>query len=53
MGSGQTGFHHFPEFAKSHVHCVGDAVQPSHPLSPPSPPVLNFSKDQDNKYVFW
>ena len=29
---------HLPEFAQAHVHWVGDAMQPSHPLSPPSPP---------------
>ena len=28
-------FHHLPEFAQTHVH-VSDAIQPSHPLSPPS-----------------
>ena len=27
--------HYFPEFAQIHVHWVGDAIQPSHPLSPP------------------
>ena len=26
--------HHLPEFAQSHVHCVSDAIQPSHPLLP-------------------
>ena len=31
-----------PEFAQSHVHWVGEAVQPSHPLSSPSPPALSF-----------
>ena len=31
------------EFAQSHVHWVGDAIQPSHPLSPPSPPAFNLS----------
>ena len=30
--------HYLPEFAQTHVHPVGDAIQPSHPLSPPSPP---------------
>ena len=34
------------EFAWTHVHCVGDAFQPSHPLLPPSPPVLNLSQHQ-------
>ena len=30
----------------SYVHWVGDAIQPSHPLSPPSPPALNLSQHQ-------
>ena len=34
------------EFAQTHVHWVDDAIQSSHPLSPPSPPVLNLSKHQ-------
>ena len=34
------------EFAQTHVHCVGDAIQPSHPLSPPSPPALSLSQHQ-------
>ena len=38
--------HHFPVFAQVHVHCIGDAVQPSHPLSPPSPPALNLFQHQ-------
>ena len=29
------------EFNQTHVHCVGDAIQPSHPLFSPSPPALN------------
>ena len=29
--------HHLPELAQTHVHWVGDAIQPSHPLSSPSP----------------
>ena len=35
--------HQLPEFTQTHVHCVGDAIQPSHPLSSPSPPALNPS----------
>ena len=31
-----------PELAQTHVQRVGDAIQPSHPLSSPSPPVFNF-----------
>ena len=34
--------HHLPEFAQTHVHSVGDAIQPSPPLLPPSPPALNL-----------
>ena len=36
----------FPEFAQTHVHWVSDAIQPSHPLSPPSPRGLNLSQQQ-------
>ena len=36
-----------PEFAQMHVHWVDDAIQPSHPLSPFSPPALNLSQHQD------
>ena len=35
--------HQFPEFTQTHMHQVGDAIQPSHPLSSPSPPVPNPS----------
>ena len=35
--------HQLPEFNATHVHRVGDAIQPSHPLSFPSPPALNPS----------
>ena len=35
-----------PEFTQTHVHWVGDAIQPSHPLSPPSPPTFNLSQHQ-------
>ena len=34
------------EFAQTHIHWVGDAIQPSHPLSLPSPPALNLSQHQ-------
>ena len=36
--------HQLPEFTQTHVHWVGDAIQPSHPLSSPSPPSLSLSK---------
>ena len=35
--------HQLPEFTQTHVHRVGDAIQPSHPLSSPSP-ALNLSQ---------
>ena len=35
-----------PEFTQIHVHQVGDAIQPSHPLSSPSPPAFNISHHQ-------
>ena len=38
--------HQLPEFTQIHVHWVGDAIQPSHPLSSPSPPPLNLSQHQ-------
>ena len=36
--------HQLPEFIQTHVHQVGDAIQPSHPLSSPSPPAPNPSQ---------
>ena len=38
--------HQLPEFTQTHVHWVGDTIQPSHPLLSPSPPVLNLSQHQ-------
>ena len=38
--------HQLPELAQTHVHWVGDAIQWSHPLSPPSPPALNLAQYQ-------
>ena len=38
--------HHSLEFAQVHVHCIGDAVQPSHPLMPCSLSALNLSYHQ-------
>ena len=35
--------HQLSEFTQTHVHRVGDAIQPSHPLSFPSPPTFNLS----------
>ena len=41
-----TVHHQLLEFAQIYVHQVGDAIQPSHPLSSPSPPTFNLSQDQ-------
>ena len=38
--------HQLPEFTQTHVHQVGDAIQPSHPLSSPSPPAHSPSQHQ-------
>ena len=38
--------HQLPEFTQTHVHQVHDAIQPSHPLSSPSPPAPNPSQHQ-------
>ena len=38
--------HQCPEFTQTHVHWVDNAIQPSHPLLPPSPPALNLSQHQ-------
>ena len=35
-----------PESTQTHVHCVSDAIQSSHPLPSPSPPALNLSQHQ-------
>ena len=39
-------FHYLPEFAQTHDHWISDAIQPSHSLSPPSPPAINLSQHQ-------
>ena len=39
--------HQLPEFTQTHVHRVCDAIQPSHPLSSPSPPAPNPSQHQN------
>ena len=38
--------HQLLELSQAHVHRVGDAIQPSHPLSPPSSPAFNLSQHQ-------
>ena len=42
--------HYLPEFAQTHVNWVDDAIEPSHPLSSPSPSALHLSQLQD---LFW
>ena len=46
--------HQFPEFTQTHVHWVGDAIQPSQPLLSPSPPMLIIPNIRDffNESVF-
>ena len=39
--------HQLSEPTQTHIHWVGDAIQPSHPLLSPSPPTLNLSQHQD------
>ena len=49
MDSSMPGFpvhHQLPELTQTHVHWVGVAIQPSHPLSSPSPPAFNLSQHQ-------
>ena len=43
---GFTVHHQLPESTQIHVHWISDAIQPSYPLSSPSPPALNLSKHQ-------
>ena len=38
--------HYLPDFAQTHVHWVSNTIQPSHPLSTPSPPALSLSQHQ-------
>ena len=43
---GSPVLHYLPEFVQTHAHRVSDAIQPSHPLSSPSPPAFNLSQHQ-------
>ena len=43
---GLPGHHQLPELVQTHVHRIGDAIQPSHPLLSPSPPAFNLSQHQ-------
>ena len=56
--SGFPVHHQLPEPAQTHVHQVGDAFQPSHPLPYPSPPTFNLSQHQGlfkwvSSYIRW
>ena len=44
--SGLPVHYQLPGFTQTHVHCVSDVIQPSHPLSSPSPPTFNLSQHQ-------
>ena len=39
--------HHLTKFASVHVHCIGDVIQPFHPLTPCFPSALNLSQHQE------
>ena len=43
---GPVVLHYLPELAQILVHCVGDVIQPSHPLLPLSSPALSLSQHQ-------
>ena len=45
--------HQLPESTQTHVHQVGDAIQPSHPLPSPSPPALNLSQHWTSRCSSW
>ena len=48
---------HLPEFAQVRIHCISDAIQPSHPLMPSSPSALSFSQHRElfqwAVYITW
>ena len=46
-------YHQLPEFTQTHFHWVGDAIQPSHPLSSPSPPAFKLSQHQGQMKQFF
>ena len=55
MNHSRPGFpvhHQLPGFTQTHAHWVGDAIQPSHPLSFPSPPIFNLSQHQGFFFFF-
>ena len=51
-------YHQLPEFTQTHVHRVGDAIQPSHPLSspspvPPIPPSIRVFSNESTLHMRW
>ena len=44
--SGSSVLHYFPDFAQTNIHWASDAIQPSQPLLPPTPPALNLLHHQ-------
>ena len=55
---GHTTLHYLPEFAQIHVHWVGDAIWPSHPLPPPSPfapifPSIRVFSNESSLRIKW
>ena len=49
---GLSAHQQLPESTQTHVHRVSDAIQPSHPLSSPSPPALNLSRSFQMSQLF-
>ena len=45
--------HQLPEYTQTRVHRVGDAIQPSHPLSSPSPPALRVFSSESSLCIRW
>ena len=52
MDCSMPGFTVFPAFPQIHVHDVGNAIQPSHPLSPHSPLALSLSQHQGGSWLW-
>ena len=55
---GLPAHHQLPEFTQTHVHCVSDAIEPSHPLSPllllpPIPPSIRVFSNESTLYIRW
>ena len=51
--SGLPVHHYLPEFTQTHIHRVGDAIQPSHPLLSPFPPAPNPSQPSSCLVIQW